>query len=79
MSCKARRIRSAKSPRDMLQVVNVLNSLGSGSIDTLESSAAASKWSAYSPRLVDTNNDGRITPRDLLFLVNHFVTCSCPS
>jgi inhibitor of cysteine peptidase len=61
---------NAVTPRDMVQVVNVLNSWGSGSIDSLETEVADTDGSA---RLVDTNNDGRVTARDLLFLVNHFL------
>lgn len=61
------------TPRDMLQLVNLLNSWGTGSLDALDSSAQMSDLTESSTRFVDTNNDGRVTPRDLLFLVNHFM------
>ncbi len=63
----------AVTSRDMLQIVNVLIGLGSGTIDELEKKATPEALSGDRTRLVDINNDGNVTARDFLLLVNHFL------
>ncbi len=55
---------------DALVLINLLNSRGGGAVSDFAPSAAAQGESLPSNSFIDTNNDGDISPLDVLFVIN---------